>query len=96
VKLIDEVQSIDQWRTKVMEQSKPIILDCYADWCNPSKKVAKLLEKTTQEHDGKFKTVKLNIENCPQLSEGLNVKQIPAVFLIYRGSVVANVVGFNQ
>lgn len=47
VKLIDEVLSIETWRSKVMEQTKPIILDCYANWCSPSKKVAKMLEKST-------------------------------------------------
>jgi thiol:disulfide interchange protein len=31
---IDEIKDKNEWRTKVMEElNKPIILDCYADWC---------------------------------------------------------------
>ena len=39
--------------------------------------------------------VKLNIDNCPQLASGLNVKQIPTLFVIYKGSVVDSFTGYD-
>jgi thioredoxin len=97
VSLIDEIADLSQWKTKVMdEKNKPIILDCYAEWCNPCQKLTPVLEKLTQEHDGKFRLVKLNIDNIPQLATGLNVKSIPALFLIYRGNVLDTVTGFDM
>ena len=77
------------------EKNKPVILDCYADWCQPCKKLTPVLEQVTQESEGKFKLVKLNIENLPQLASGLNVKSIPALFLIYRGNVMDTMVGVD-
>ena len=66
---ITEIASYDEWRIKVMEElNKPIILDCYADWCQPCKKLTPVLEQITQQHEGKFKLVKLNIDNLPQLA----------------------------
>ena len=47
------------------EKNKPIILDCYADWCQPCKKLMPVLEELAQSHEGKFKLVKLNIDNLP-------------------------------
>ena len=74
----------------------PIILDCYADWCQPCRKLTPILEKCAQEHEGKFKLVKLNIDNLPQLASGLNVKSIPTLFLIYRGNMMDTVTGVDD
>ena len=43
----------------------PIIVDCYADWCQPCKKLTPLLEEKTREAVGKFKLMKLNIDTLP-------------------------------
>ena len=41
-----------------------------------------------KEYDGKIKMVKLNIDDLPKLTSGLNIRSIPAVFLIYKGNIV--------
>ena len=79
-----------------MEQTVPIILDCYAEWCNPCKKLTPQLEQLAQENEGKFRLVKLNIDNLPQISKGLNVKSIPALFLIYRGNIMDSMAGMDM
>ena len=64
--IIDEVRSVQEWTTKVMEEKdKPIILDFYADWCAPCKKLTPVLEKLTHDNEGKFKLMKINIDNLP-------------------------------
>ena len=64
--IIDEINTQAEWMTKVMEvKDKPIILDFYAEWCAPCKKLTPVLEKLTQDNDGKFKLVKVNIDNLP-------------------------------
>ena len=47
------------------EKEKPIILDFYAEWCAPCKKLTPLLEAKTREYGGKFKLVKINIDSFP-------------------------------
>lgn len=49
----------------------------------------------TLGYEGKFKLVKLNIDNLPQLATGLNVKSIPALFLIYKGNMLHTMTGFD-
>ena len=86
--LICELKTLADWQPKVMEQQVPIILDCYAEWCGPCKKLEPILTEKVKALEGRIKMVKLNIDDLPQLSEGLNIRSIPAVFLIYKGNIV--------
>jgi len=70
------------------ETSVPVILDCYADWCAPCKKLEPVLKERVKAVEGKLKLVKLNIDSFPKLSSGLNIRSIPTVLLIYRGRLV--------
>jgi len=77
-------------------KDKPIILDFYAEWCAPCKKLTPILEKVTRDQEGKFKLIKVNIDNLPQLATALSVKSIPTLFLIYRGNVMDQMTGVNN
>jgi len=86
---ITELQKLSDWQLEVMESPVPVILDCYAEWCAPCKTLdPRLTEKVLSYQEGQLKLVKLNIDSFPQLSTGLSIKQIPAVFLIFKGNVV--------
>lgn len=92
--IIDEVKTTAEWTTKVMEVTdKPVILDFYADWCAPCKKLMPVLEQLTRDNEGKFKLVKINIDNLPQLATALQVRSIPTLFLVYRGNVMDQITG---
>ncbi|CDW78100.1 thioredoxin [Stylonychia lemnae] len=90
---VDELNDYNEWLPKVMQSDKPVILDCYADWCGPCKKLTPILEEMTAAGEGKFKLVKMNIDNLPQIATGLKVRNIPAVFLINKGGIIDTFVG---
>jgi putative thioredoxin len=91
-----ELQDYGQWRTHVMEESIPVILDCYAEWCAPCKKLLPILMEKVKAEEGKLKLVKLNIDDLPKLSSGLNIRSVPSVFLIYKGNVVDMLKGIPE
>lgn len=62
-------------------------------WCGPCRKLTPILEEATIKNEGKFKLVKLNIDNLPQIANGLKVQKIPAVFLVHKGAVIDTFVG---
>ena len=63
--LVEELKDYSEWLPKVMQADKPIILECYAEWCAPCKKVGPKLEQYALDNKGKFKLVKLNIDTLP-------------------------------
>ncbi len=52
-----------------------------------------MLEKAAVENEGKFKLIKLNIDNIPQLATALSIKSVPTVFLVHKGNIVDTFTG---
>jgi len=60
----------------------PAIVDFYADWCGPCRRVAPIMEKLADEYDGKLLVYKVNTDQERSLSAAFNVKSIPMVLFI--------------
>lgn len=89
--LIEFDESTD-WDQTVIKSELPTVIDCYADWCGPCKKLMPLLKKRFSEQKN-FRLVKINIDKNQELAEKLNIQSIPAVFLVYKGNVVDQFLG---
>ena len=86
---IYDVNEID-FEEKVLNASKSslIIVDFWAPWCGPCKQLTPILEKITNNAKGKFKLVKINIDENQQISGQLRIQSIPAVFAFKDGAPV--------
>ena len=60
----------------------PAIVDFYADWCGPCRRVAPIMEKLAEEYDGKLLVYKINVDQEKGLSTAFQVKSIPTVLFI--------------
>lgn len=58
------------------------IVDFYADWCGPCRKVAPILEKLAVEYDGKLTIYKVNTDQEKALSSAFQVRSIPTLLFI--------------
>jgi len=76
--------------TEVIERSRtvPVVIDFWADWCQPCKQLSPVLERLTAEHAGAFLLVKIDLDANPQLGQAFQVQSIPAVFAVLRGQPV--------
>jgi len=63
----------------------PIIVDFWAPWCEPCKKLTPMLEKLVQEYKGQVKLVKINIDENPALAQQLRVQSVPMVYAFKDG-----------
>ncbi|MCE8032917.1 tetratricopeptide repeat protein [Billgrantia tianxiuensis] len=66
----------------------PVLLDCWAPWCQPCKALMPILEKLTREYRGAFILAKLNIEDNQEIAAQLGVRSVPDVKLISQGGLV--------
>ena len=51
---------------KVLKSDKPVLVDFYADWCNPCKMIAPYLETLADEYQGKITVAKLDVDRNGQ------------------------------
>ena len=68
--------------TFVYKGKLPAIVDFYADWCGPCRRVAPIMEKLAEEYDGKLLIYKVNVDQEKQLASAFQVKSIPMVLFI--------------
>ncbi len=64
------------------EGNLPCIVDFYADWCGPCKRVAPILEELAGEYKGKILVYKVNTDNEPELSNAFGIRSIPSLLFI--------------
>ncbi len=79
----------------VLKSNIPVIIDFYADWCGPCKRLGPVLEEKAKTLK-KFLLVKVNVDENPDLSEKYNVGSIPFVLLFINGQKVKDFLGFDQ
>lgn len=87
--VIDVTESTFQ--AEVIDRSfqVPIILDLWADWCEPCKQLSPVLERLAAEGNGAWILAKIDIDSNPRLAEGLQVQSIPAVKAVLQGALAA-------
>ena len=68
--------------TFVYKGKLPAVIDFYADWCGPCRKVAPIMEKLAEEYDGKLLVYKINVDNEKELASVFQIKSIPMVLFI--------------
>jgi putative thioredoxin len=71
----------------------PVVVDFWAEWCQPCRLLGPLLEKLADEHQGAFVLVKAETEQMPEVVTSFGVSSIPAVFGVREGRVVDQFVG---
>ncbi|MFK4532201.1 thioredoxin 1 [Bradyrhizobium ottawaense] len=80
---------IDNFQSEVLESAAPVVVDFWAEWCDPCKMIAASLEEISVEMEGKIKVAKLNIDENSELAAQLGVRSIPAL-AIFKGGEVAD------
>jgi thioredoxin 1 len=77
----------------VLQSETPVLVDFWAEWCAPCRKVEPLLEEIATEMDGKVSIVKLNIDENPETARAYRVMSVPTLTVFKGGQPVNSVAG---
>ena len=85
--------SDDSFETDVLQSSKPVLVDYWAEWCGPCKQIGPALEEISNEIGDRVTIAKLNIDDHPVTPTKFGVRGIPTLMLFKDGQVAATKVG---
>ncbi len=71
-----------------------VVVDAYADWCRPCKKVAPVLEELEKKYES-ITFLKFDADECEELAQEMGVTNLPTVFISEPGEDVKKLVGDN-
>jgi len=77
----------------VLQSSKPVLVDFWAEWCGPCRQVAPILDEISAEYGDKIEIVKVNVDNEPMLAQQYGIVSIPALQVFQGGQLVKQMVG---
>jgi putative thioredoxin len=78
------------FQTEVLERSMttPVIIDFWAEWCEPCKQLSPVLEKLAVEGGGAWVLAKVDVDANPRIAQAFRVQGIPMVFAVVNGQPV--------
>jgi len=87
----------DAWfASNVVNVEVPVLVKFGAQWCGPCRRMEPELDKIEQSLAGKLAVVRIDTEEYPELAEHYGVSGIPHIFLMHRGKLIADRVGYHS
>jgi thioredoxin 1 len=80
----------------VLKSDKPVMIDFWAEWCQPCKMLTPTVEELAGEFEGQILVGKLNVDDNPNTATTYGIRGIPTLLFIKDGQVVQQLVGVKS
>ncbi len=81
------------FKKDVLEAKTPVVVDFYATWCGPCRKLSPVIESVSRTYSGKIAVYKVDVDKNPRLAESYGITSIPAIKIFKKGKLVDSAVG---
>ena len=83
----------ENFESEVLKAEVPVLLDFWATWCGPCMMIAPTLAQIAEEHAGKIKVGKINVDDEMELAMKFGVTSIPLLVVMKDGKIANTAVG---
>jgi len=78
---------------EVLQETYPVLVDYWADWCGPCRTITPVLEQIAQDYADHIKVAKLNVDENVETPLKYGIRSIPTLMLFRNGEIIATQVG---
>lgn len=86
----------EEFESTVLQSDKPVILDFWAEWCQPCKMLSPTVEEIAGEYEDTIRVGKLNVDDNPNTATKYGIRGIPTLLFFKGGQVVQQMVGVKS
>lgn len=90
-KVMDYENNRNEWKYL---GDKPAIIDFYADWCGPCKRLSPILEEIAAEYEGEVIIYKVNVDDERDIATAFGIRSLPTLFFVPKQGNPSVVEGF--
>ena len=72
---------------------KPVLLDCWAEWCAPCRMIGPIMDQLAAESGGRYRIAKLNVDENPMIASKYQISSIPTMLIFKDGKLIDRLIG---
>ncbi len=84
------------FEAEVKNSEIPVVVDFWAPWCGPCRKISPIIDDLAAEYEGKVKVVKVNTDENLKITQEFSISGIPSILIFKKGEAVERLVGLMQ
>jgi thioredoxin 1 len=77
----------------IINDNRPVLVDFYADWCQPCKMVSPILSEVKKSMGEKVRIIKIDVDKNPSIASKYNIRGVPTLMLFKNGQLRFNQAG---
>ena len=81
------------FESEVVNSSIPVVVDFWATWCGPCRKLSPVVDEIAQAYEGKVKFVKVNVEESIKNKKKYSISGLPSLLIFKNGEAVERMTG---
>jgi thioredoxin 1 len=93
--MVQHVTDAD-WQRSVLQSQTPVLVDFWAEWCMPCRRIAPVVDKLAADYAGRLTVAKMNVDESPETPGRLGVRGIPTLMLFKGGELVDSITGADE
>ena len=81
------------FNNEVVESATPVLVDFWATWCGPCRKLSPVIEEISEQYQEKVKFVKINVQDNTETAQKYSVSGLPCILIFKNGQPVERMAG---
>ena len=83
----------ETFASEVLEQTKLVLVDFWAEWCGPCKQIAPTRDELAEKYSENLSVCKVDVDSNRELALQYNVRSIPSLMIFKNGEMVDSLIG---